>query len=400
MVKELSGNLLIIQSGVSSAVSNATLYGVLTESLNYEVIEEIYGIKHGFEGLLKGRFLDLASLSQQWVKKLLHTAGCVLGTESPFFKAEQINESIIQGLKERNIRFVVCVGDKDSISLCKQLLLLARKVNYEVQVIAIPHSSYNDLPISDHSLGYGSYLKYLNAYLSDLENSVVGGNIKVGVCEVSGGASGWLVAGSSLVKNKHFKIENPYVVCLPEQPFNEDSFIQAVTDRIQSQGYALVITNNNLVNEDGEYIVFEDKKALSAGDYLSNLVSSHLKVSVSNTKCNLNMAPLSTFISLQDQQEAILCGKETVKALLNGENEKSVVLIKGDSENYTVEVSFVTFQEMLENTKFFPADWILENAFWLNFQFLKYALPLIQGEINLAHEKGIPSLASLPVEGI
>ena len=37
-----SGNLLILQSGIPSVVGNAVLYGMLSEALNYEDIEEVF----------------------------------------------------------------------------------------------------------------------------------------------------------------------------------------------------------------------------------------------------------------------------------------------------------------------------------------------------------------------
>ena len=46
-----SGNLLILQSGNPSVVGNAVLYGMLSEALNHEDIEEIYGVYDGFEGI-------------------------------------------------------------------------------------------------------------------------------------------------------------------------------------------------------------------------------------------------------------------------------------------------------------------------------------------------------------
>ena len=51
--KTLIGNVLVAQSGGPTAVINASLAGVVTEALNHECIEEIYGGLNGVEGILK-----------------------------------------------------------------------------------------------------------------------------------------------------------------------------------------------------------------------------------------------------------------------------------------------------------------------------------------------------------
>ena len=73
-----SGNLLILQSGISNVTNNAVLYGMLAEALNFETIEEIYGAYNGFEGLAAGQLIDLAALSQKKAQLLLSSAGNAL----------------------------------------------------------------------------------------------------------------------------------------------------------------------------------------------------------------------------------------------------------------------------------------------------------------------------------
>ena len=60
MSEELSGNVLILQCGEPTIVCNAILAGAITESLNHDVIEEVYGVLGGFQGILKEEFIDLA----------------------------------------------------------------------------------------------------------------------------------------------------------------------------------------------------------------------------------------------------------------------------------------------------------------------------------------------------
>src|SRR5690606_11569202 len=59
-MSELTGNCLIGQSGGPTAVINASVAGAVTEALNHECIEEIYGCLNGVLGILNEDFIDLA----------------------------------------------------------------------------------------------------------------------------------------------------------------------------------------------------------------------------------------------------------------------------------------------------------------------------------------------------
>ena len=80
MAEELIGNCLVAQSGGPTAVINASVAGVISEALNQECIEEIYGGMNGVLGILKEDLIDLAEESQQNIRGLRYTPASALGT--------------------------------------------------------------------------------------------------------------------------------------------------------------------------------------------------------------------------------------------------------------------------------------------------------------------------------
>ena len=42
-----------------------------------------------------------------------------------------------------------------------------------------------------------------------------------------------------------------------------------------------------------------------------------------------------------------------------------------------------------------PEGWVNEDGVTMSYQFYKYALPLIQGEVAVPYENGVPVLAQL-----
>ncbi|MEM9026179.1 MAG: 6-phosphofructokinase, partial [Verrucomicrobiota bacterium] len=110
MSEELEGNCLVAQSGGPTAVINASLAGVITEALNYEFIEEIYGANNGVLGILNEDFIDLAEQSQQTVRGLRYTPSSALGTCRYKLKKQQDFERVIEVFKAHNIRYFFYIG--------------------------------------------------------------------------------------------------------------------------------------------------------------------------------------------------------------------------------------------------------------------------------------------------
>ena len=386
-----SGNLLILQSGNPSVVGNAVLYGMLSEALNHEDIEEIYGVYNGFEGILRENFVDLADLSQKNAQLLLTTDGYVMGSEPVTNYSSQDFEQMITVLAQKDIHYIGIVGDQKSLEWMQNLEEAAKSKAYELQVIAVPQSNYNETPLTEHSLGYGSYLKFLNSYVIALERFQKTAHIPVGICEIEGGNNGWLVAGSVL----HHACKNPenapYMVCLPEQPFNEASFLEILKQKLEKYAHVCIVTHSQLVNEDGT--TFDLAGYPNMGAYLYDLLQRELGLNPYLNFCDLNVQPFAHFISKTDSDEAVQCGRKAIQWMAeNSETNKVVVLTRKEN---TTEVSCLPVQELSSGMKFLPTDWINEKSMEMRYSFVKYAMPLLNGELQVTYEKGLPQSAQL-----
>src|SRR3989304_2679738 len=76
----LRGNLIVGQSGGPTAVINNSLAGVVLEALEHDEIEEIFGMVHGVEGLLKEDIIDLGGQSAHTIEGLRSTPSAALGS--------------------------------------------------------------------------------------------------------------------------------------------------------------------------------------------------------------------------------------------------------------------------------------------------------------------------------
>lgn len=405
MAEELVGNVLVGQSGGPTAVINASLEGVIAEALNHGCIEEIYGTLNGVLGILNEDFIDLASESQQTIRALRHTPGAALGTCRYKLKKQADFERVLEVFKAHNIRYFFYAGGNDSQDTADKISKLAQEQGYELRVIGIPKTIDNDLPVIDHCPGYGSVIKHISATVRELacDNEAMGQGDLVSILEVMGRNAGWIAAGASLAKRRDHPHDPPHLIYLPEVAFSTEKFVADVQRVLKREKFCLIVVGEGLVDADGNYVsaaeatdAFGHAQLGGAADYLQSLVEQHLPgVKARTAKLGITQRAAAHGGSKTDADEAFLAGQAAVKAAVDGETDKMVTLLRGDTDHYSVETGLAPLSDIANGVKKLPREWINEDGVSMNFQFVRYAQPLIQGETVIPYENGLPLFAKL-----
>ena len=402
---ELVGNVLVGQSGGPTSVINASLAGIVAEALNHESIEEIYGGLNGVLGILQEDIVDLASESQQQIRALRHTPGAALGTCRYKLKKQVDFERVIEVFKAHNIRYFFYIGGNDSQDTADKISKLAQQQGYELRVIGVPKTIDNDLTGTDHCPGYGSVIKYLSMTIREMacDNEAMGQGDLVSIVEVMGRSAGWIAAGTALAKRRDHPHDAPHLILLPEVPFNQEKVLEDVKRVLKRERYCLIVVAEGLVDADGNYLAadsatdaFGHAKLGGAGEALSEIIETGIpSAKVRVARPGLIQRAAAHAASETDVDEAFLAGQAAVRAAIAGETDKMVTLVRGETEHYTVETGLAPLSEIANGTKKLPREWINEDMVSMNFQFLRYAQPLIQGEVTLPYDTGVPIYAKL-----
>jgi 6-phosphofructokinase 1 len=403
MAEELTGNLLVAQHGSLTAALNASVAGVVTEALNHGEIEEIYGALRGVQGLLQEEIVDLAEESQQTIRGLRYTPGAALGT-TRYQPKEQDIERLVQVCEAHNVRFFLNVGDLEAMSVAAKVHDMAVAKGYALRVIGIPKSFGNTLAVTDHCPGYGSAAKFVATAVRELaiEHESASNHDFVSILEVGGRNSGWIAAGAALAKRKNQLDDPPHLLVLPEVPFNPERFTEAVQATLKRQRFCLVVVGEGVVDQNGNYVGAGNAKDAygqptfgHAGEYLRLLLEQQLGVRARAAKLGLLQRVAAHCGSQTDNDEAYTCGQAAVRAAVTGESGKMVILLRGDGDHYTCETGLANFADVTTGPKPFPPTWINDDGLSLNFQYTKYAQPLIQGEVKVPFENGVPKFVTL-----
>jgi ATP-dependent phosphofructokinase / diphosphate-dependent phosphofructokinase len=409
---DLTGNLLVAQSGGPTAVINASIAGVIQEAGRHpDHIEEIYGGLNGILGILNEDLIDIQEEKSNTIEGLKHTPAAALGTcryKIDFKKkperAAQDMERLFQVFEAHNIRYFFYAGGNDSQDTADKINEQAIQRAYRLRVIGVPKTIDNDLPHTDHCPGYGSVIKYNATTVMEIAADVGSMATDDGSCciiEVMGRSAGWIAAGTVLAKR--MPNDAPHIILLPEIPFEEEKFLARVRETISQLNYCIVVVGEGLKNAAGEEIA-ADKTTLDAfghpvlsgaAERLAELVSNNLHTKTRTVKLGYAQRAAAHFASETDVQEAVACGVAAVKAAVEGKSGYMVKLSRLQNDPYQWSTELHELKEIANVEHHIPRDWINEDGFLPNEKFVQYAQPLIEGEPKLNIERGLPKFAVL-----
>ena len=414
---ELTGNLLVAQSGGPTAVINASVAGVIQEAGRHGCIEEIYGGLNGIFGILNETLVDLNEEKARSIEGLKHTPAAALGTcrykvdfKKQPAKAAQDMDRLFAVFQAHNIRFFFYAGGNDSQDTTNKIHEEAVKRGWEMRCIGIPKTIDNDLPHTDHCNGYGSVIKYNAVTVMEVAFDVSSMATDDGSCciiEVMGRAAGWIAAGTVLAKRQ--PTDAPHIILLPEVPFDQEKFLARVKETVASLKYCIVVVGEGLKNAVGEEIGVDKSRVDAFGhavlggaaDRLAEIVQAKLNLKTRTVKLGYAQRAAAHFASETDVLEAVACGETAVRAAVGGKSGYMVKIVRLSSQPYRWATDLQPLNDIANVEHFLPRDWITEDGFLPNEKFIEYARSLIEGHLHLPMEGGLPKFAVLdkvPVE--
>lgn len=398
-------NLIVGQSGGPTAVINNSLYGVVKEAMDHkERIPHIYGMVNGIEGFLKGNTIDFQKdISSSDLELLKTTPGAYLGScryKLPESLEDPVYPELFKKLDEMNIGYFQYIGGNDSMDTVSKLSRYAEKINSSIRFIGQPKTIDNDLVLTDHTPGFGSAARFVASVVREIAiDASVYRAKSVTIVEIMGRHAGWLTAASVLAR-KHVG-DNPILIYLPEVPFSQELFLAQVKEALNKNPNLVVCVSEGIKDKDGTFIceygssvgcdTFGHKMLAGCGKYLENLVRSTLGIKARSVELNVCQRCSSIMQSATDAREAREAGAFGVKAALEGNTGKMVSFVRTGDSPYSLIYRLEDVNLICNKEKTVPAQWITNEGSDLGPEFINYALPLIQGTVDVPlDQNGLP----------
>lgn len=382
--------MLVFQSGGPTAVLNASLVGAIRAAQSERDTPRILGARNGVEGILEESFIDLSSLSEARLERLMRTPSAALGTTRLRPDDAHI-EHVLDILIKHNIESVVGIGGNDTADTSFRLAMLADARGVNLRIVNIPKTIDNDLAGTDHSLGYGSAARFVALAVRDaaFDTLAMAKIYPVKIVEVMGRNAGWLAAAGTLAFDESM---TPPLVSLPEVPFASlDALTALVESRISETGSAVLVVPETMRWADGEHIAggvpqwvdsFGHAYYGGAGSMLAHALSTALNVRARYDKPGTISRMAMHAVSETDLQEAATCGEVAVRRLAAGESGVMIAIQRDSDDPYTVSYTTAPLSMVANVERRMPDSMIDATGSGVTAAFRQHALPLLGSPIE------------------
>ena len=407
-MKQLYGNAVVGQSGGPTAAINATLAGVISGAIKSKLIDTVYGMKNGIEGLLLEELIPLNEIfsDKSNLKMLMTTPAAALGSCRKKLPAEgardyeEVFSKIIEIFKKFDIKYFFYIGGNDSMDTVAKLSAYTEKVGYEMRVVGVPKTVDNDLIGTDHTPGFGCAAKYISTTVQEIVHDTAVYKTKaVTIIEIMGRDAGWLTASSALARICGGMY--PDLVYLPERAFDMDAFMADVRKVMENKPNVVVCVSEGLQFADGRYVgegtqggavdVFGHKYLAGTGKALELAVKEQIGCKVRSVELSLPQRCASHISSACDINESVGVGNAAVKAAESGVSREMMVILRTEEDGeYASVYGHMDIDLIANKTKHVPKEFINEEGNNVTDECLAYILPLIKGEMYPTFKDGMP----------
>ena len=400
--------MIIGQSGGPSSVINSSCYGAIKAGLDSDVITKVYGAANGIVGVLNDRLYVMDEEDPDELALMQYTPSSALGSCRYKIADPDVDDTdykkILEIFKKYDVRYFFYNGGNDSMDTCNKISKYMKKVGYDCHVMGIPKTIDNDLFGTDHCPGFSSAAKYIATSLVEVyQDAHVYDKGQVTIVEIMGRHAGWLAGAASLAKVTGY---GPDLIYLPEVDFKMDEFIEDVKAIWDANKNVLVAVSEGIHYADGTF-VSEAKTSATDGfghaqlgglaAKLGDVVKQNIEgVKVRPIELSLLQRCGAHLASQTDIDEAFMAGQAAVNCAIAGETDYMVAFkCTRDENGYKCETELLPLDKVANYEKKVPVEWINARGNNVTDEYIKYALPLIQGETGMKKEYGLPRFVHL-----
>ena len=168
----------------------------------------------------------------------------------------------------------------------------------------------------------------------------------------------------------------------------KSSIVIAVSEGIQTKDGKFVC---ELGADDRAVDAFGHKQLSGCAATLANIVAKETGLKTRAIEFSTLQRAASHLASLTDINEAEQCGMRAVEEINKGNTGMMVTLERKSNNPYKCETNVYDIHDIANIEKKIPAEWIDEKNKAMKDEFLKYARPLIQGELLPIFKNGVPT---------
>ncbi|OZM57956.1 6-phosphofructokinase [Lottiidibacillus patelloidae] len=197
----------VLTSGGDSPGMNAAIRAVVRKAIYHDI--EVYGVYHGYTGLIKG---DIKKLEIGSVGDIIHRGGTMLYTaRSDEFRTAEGQKKAIDQLNKFGIEGLVVIGGDGSFRGAEKL------TEHGFPAIGVPGTIDNDIPGTDFTIGFDTALNTVINAIDKIRDTATS-HERTYVIEVMGRNAGDIALWSGLA-------DGAESILIPEEKFQLEDVV-------------------------------------------------------------------------------------------------------------------------------------------------------------------------------
>jgi len=204
----------------------------LVTSLHYHYgVKTVFGFPYGYEGLVPKYHHKPVELSPGMVSRIHELGGSILGSS----RGPQNVEEMVDALERMNIGILFTIGGDGTLRGAHAISQEIQKRGLKISIIGIPKTIDNDISYTQMSIGFQTAVSEARRVTYTAHSEAEGYRNGIGLVKLMGRESGFIAAYASLA-------DTQVNFCLiPEAPFRLEWFLEALRERLESRGHAVIV---------------------------------------------------------------------------------------------------------------------------------------------------------------
>jgi 6-phosphofructokinase 1 len=194
---------------------------------------DIYGIREGWKGLVKG-IVEEQPLDIARVEELIYQGGTMLRSSrtNPFKDPAQL-AAVKANIQKYAFDAIVALGGEDTLGVASKLW------KEGIPTVGIPKTMDNDLSETDYTFGFDTSVG-VNVEAVDRLRDTARSHSRVIVLEVMGRHAGWVALHTGIAGGADW-------ILIPEVPLNYEEMCAHLEVAYARKGYAIVVASEGTI---------------------------------------------------------------------------------------------------------------------------------------------------------
>ncbi len=385
-------NVIVAQSGGSSAVINNSLRGVVEACLDQpEDFGTGYAGRHGIEGVLQESLWNLSVQPREELALLRSTpASGAVGTCRYKLRHEQDFARVLEVFAAHDVGYFFYIGGNDSMDTAHKVATLAHDRGLELNATGVPKTIDNDLgdaefKLIDHTPGYGSIARYWALYVQNANQENAGARTSdpVLVLQAMGRRIGFIPAAARLGDPSR---KMPLLILMPESGLQLSDLADCVNDMLRERGRAVLVVSEGFdVGGIGERRDSFGHTMFAASQMsVEQIIVNHLndvglaaRGSARGNVTGTDQRASMIYASTVDLDEAYKVGQKAVEVALRDGSGYMATILRAPDPIYRPIYAKVPLEAVANSERAFPAIWIAPSRTDVTDDYVDYARPLI-----------------------